>query len=135
MESAAGSNLFRHFIVMTGEINNPRLLVCPADTRKAAPDFQHFSNLNLSYFVGLDTDETRPSMWLTGDRNLVTNGVPVVPGLVVLGQGNKVGWSQTMHKGAGNIGLADGSVQQASDGSLPGLLQKTGTNVNRLAVP
>jgi hypothetical protein len=134
-ECQAGSNLFRHFTVMSNEINNPLILVCPADTRKPAKDFQHFSNTNLSYFVGLDADETRPAMWLDGDRNLVTNGAPAAPGLVVLTPQDTVTWSQTMHQGAGDIGLADGSVQQTGPESLRSLQISSGTNLIRLAMP
>jgi type II secretory pathway pseudopilin PulG len=135
MERVAGSNLFRHFSVMSNEINNPRLLNCPTDDRKPAVDFDHLSNSNLSYFVCLDADETLPSMWLTGDRNLVANGVLFAPGLVTITTNTNVGWSKKMHNRVGMVGLADGSVQQTTSQTVNALLQYTRTNLIRLAVP
>ncbi len=134
-EWQAGRNLFRHFSLMSKELNNPVILVCPSDDRPPAKSFATMSNTNLSYFVGLDADETMPAMFLTGDRNLVTNGVPVVPGLLVITAKDTVTWSDKMHRDAGNVGLADGSVQQTSNASFPPLILNSGTNVIRLAIP
>jgi D-aminopeptidase len=98
-------------------------------------DFANLSNSNLSYFVGLNADETFPTMILSGDRNLVTNGTDVVPGLVIVTTQTTVGWSAKMHNLAGNFGLADGSVQQGTGAGLQTYFSRTGTNINRLAVP
>ncbi|HXC97872.1 MAG TPA: type II secretion system protein [Verrucomicrobiae bacterium] len=135
MEFGTGSGMFRHFQVMSNELNDPKVLICPADDRKWAADFAHLNNNNLSFFVGLDTDETRPAMILSGDRNLITNHVDVVPGLIVLGTNAAVEWSTKMHNQSGNFGLADGSVQKGSSGTFRIFISRTGTNVNRLAVP
>jgi hypothetical protein len=135
MEWLAGTNMFKHFQIMSNEISSPFVLACPSDDRKPANDFATLSNSNISYFVGLDADETLPAMILAGDRNLVTNGVEVVPGLVVITPNTTVGWSGKMHKFAGNFGLADGSVQQSTSAVLQTYFSRTGTNVNRLAVP
>jgi type II secretory pathway pseudopilin PulG len=137
MEWLAGGNMFKHFQVMSNELNNPKILLCPSDDRDlpANYDFANLRNNNLSYFVGLDADETLPAMILSGDRNLVTNGVDAVPGLVVVTTKTTVGWSATMHKFAGNFGLADGSVQQGTGAGLQTYFSRTGTNINRLAVP
>ena len=135
MEWGAGGNMFRHFQVMAYEINYPEILVCPSDDRQVADSFTNMNNQNVSYFVGLDADETMPAMLLSGDRNLITNGVPIIPGLVVTKTGDTVEWSGTMHKFQGNVGLADGSVQQVSSAGLQRLLQRSGTNVIRLAIP
>ena len=135
MEFGAGDKMYMLFQVMSNEINNPKVLVCPADNRDPAADFTHLNNNNLSYFVGLDADETYPSMLFTGDRNLVTNGVAVIPGLVVIRTNDVAGWSGSIHKFVGNFGLADGSVQRGSRTTLQKFLSNTGTNVTRLAVP
>jgi prepilin-type N-terminal cleavage/methylation domain-containing protein/prepilin-type processing-associated H-X9-DG protein len=137
MEYAGGSNFFRHFQVMSNELNNPIVLICPQDSRKPADDFTNMSNANISYFVGLDADETWPAMPLAGDRKLLTNGVAVKPGLLVFGVTNAVSiaWQVKMHNGAGNVALADGSVQQFSSAALQQMLQNSGTNVIRLGVP
>jgi prepilin-type N-terminal cleavage/methylation domain-containing protein len=129
MEWLAGTNMFWHFRVMSNELNVPRVLTCPADERDPAQGFATLSNNNISYFVGLDSDETLPALWLAGDRNLVTNGVSVIPGLVVITTNETVGWSSKMHKGKGNMLSADGSVMLQRNITNPG------TNVNRLAVP
>lgn len=134
-EWLAGSNAFRHFVVMSNLFISPRPLICPSDDRQAAVDFAHMSNQNLSYFVGLDADELRPNMWLAGDRNLVTNTVATVPGLVLITEEDNVAWSKTMHKGAGNIALSDGSVEDTTTADLREPTLEAGTNLIRLAVP
>jgi hypothetical protein len=77
-------------------------------------------------------------MWLSGDRNLLTNNVAVGPGLVVINTAitnNPVTWSGQMHRQQGNICLSDGSVQQVNSAGLQQLMQKSGTNTIRLAIP
>jgi prepilin-type processing-associated H-X9-DG protein len=138
MEWAAGNNLFKHFQVMSNELINPIILLCPSDNDRHLPkndDFANFGNSNLSYFVGLDADETRPGMLLAGDRNLVTNGVPVVPGLVIITTNSAADWSTKMHNTTGNFLLADGRVQRGTGPGHQVYISRTGTNANRLAVP
>jgi len=135
MERPNPTNMFRNFQVMSNELSNPIVLICPTDRRKPAKDLASLKNENLSYFVGLDADETFPAMLLAGDRNLVVDGVSVGAGLLTLGATNQVGWSAKMHNFGGNVGLADGSVQQVTSSGLLRLIANSGTNVNRLAVP
>ena len=135
MEWGPGNDMFRHYQVMSNQLNNPAIMVCPSDNRKEASDFASFSNTNLSYFVGLDADETMPHMALAGDRNLVTNGIAVNAGLTTITPTIAVTWTITIHKTMGNVGLADGSVQQFSNAGIQQFFSRTGTNVNRLAVP
>ena len=135
MEWGAGSNVYLHVRVMTDQLNNPKVLICPADVRTPAPNFHNFGNSNLSYFVSLEADETMPGNILYGDRNLMKNGAPVVTGLLTLTKGDKTSWNTNMHNRAGNIALGDGSVQQVDDAGLQKYFQQSRTNVNRLAVP
>jgi prepilin-type processing-associated H-X9-DG protein len=135
LEYVPGGNAFRHFQCMSNEIKEVKFLVCPADDRLPARSFKELSNANVSYFVGVDADEAEPSLWLAGDRNLTTNGIPVGAGLVELKATNAIGWSKKMHKFVGNIVFADGSVQQLSQAGVNNAFGSTGTNVNRLAVP
>lgn len=135
MEWGAGSNMFRHYQRMSNELNNPKILICPADNRKRANDFAHINNQNLSYSVGLDADETFPAMPISGDRNLITNGKAAGPGLAIIGTNDVMSFSKAIHNVCGNVGLADGSVQQVTGSGLQQLFQKSGTNVNRLAIP
>ena len=125
---------FRHFQVMSNELNTPKILVCPADDRTAAASFARLKNQNVSYFVGLNADETRPQMLLTGDRN-VTNGMAPVHSVLELRPETPAGWTETIHHGVGNIGLADGSVQQVSTDSLRLFIKNSGDSTNRIALP
>jgi len=97
-----------------------------------------FNNVATSYFIGRDCDETNPQMLLSGDRNIgdytAVNGNPVttapfgyspstsptVSAGIVKALGTNVtatpwpGWTDKMHQRQGNLGLADGSVQQVT---------------------
>ena len=122
---------FRYFQVVSNELGNPKILVCPADTRVPAKDLgPGFSNANLSYFVGLDAEETYPSMFLYGDRNL-TNGLPIQEGILYLPPNRPVGFTHELHNCQGNIALADGSVQGFTSGRFSSVTGMT----NRLAMP
>jgi prepilin-type N-terminal cleavage/methylation domain-containing protein/prepilin-type processing-associated H-X9-DG protein len=149
------ANMFHIFLCMSNEINDPRVLICPSDTvlplRNAATNFAtntwgYNGNQYVSYAIGRDALDTAPAMVLSADRNifgpaasdsangglgnassneiaLSTNNVnsfakPTFPGYC--------GWSaSSIHQGAGNMGLADGSVQQASSSSLRSQLDST----------
>jgi hypothetical protein len=120
MEFITGSNAFRHFQVMSNELNTPKILICPNDSdhnRMVAANFEWMRNSNLSYFVGVDADETNVAMVLLGDRN-ITNGTPIRNGLLELTTNHPAGWNKEMHLKAGNLILTDGSVQQ---GGHPGI--------------
>ena len=135
--------------VMQNELNNPKIIICPADdshTITPNADFTGtpaapFNNSNCSYFVGRDADETYPAMMLSGDRNMCLSsnqanlpngayGYSPASGplgwIVALGTNARPGWTAKMHKGAGNVGLADGSVQQTSSASLQRLVSRNG---------
>lgn len=125
-----------HYECVSNELGTPKALVCPADTeRTTAVAFgRGFGNSNLSYFVSLDAAETVPQTILLGDRNLTSNDIPVGAGIHTLGPGATNGWAGGIHQGCGNIGLADGSVQQMSSERLQQhLLHHPQTN--RLAIP
>ena len=132
MEYAA--DVFRHFQVMSNELSTPKILVCPADNRTAAASFARLENQNVSYFVGLDATDVRPQMLLTGDRN-VTNGIAPEHSILKLVPDQPAGWTEALHNGVGNIGLADGSVQQVSIPGLQQMLKHTGDSTNRVALP
>jgi prepilin-type processing-associated H-X9-DG protein len=135
MEYLSSTEVFRHFQVISNELSTPKILVCPSDTRRAALDFPTLSNVNVSYFLSLDAADTNPSSLLAGDRNLVTNGVPVGSGLLKLMTNMNVGWTMSTHQGSGNVVLGDGSVQSFPSARLQEQSTNSGMKINRLAIP
>jgi competence protein ComGC len=100
-------------------LRTPEYLYCPADTtRMAATNFMDFSDANISYFFSLDAAEAYPQMILDGDDNLMVNGVQVKPGILNLWTNAAVAWTKERHRFNGNLGLADGSVQQVTIAGL-----------------
>jgi competence protein ComGC len=137
MELANGNTAWINFAVMSNELSTPKVLICPADkTRFYATSFTtYFNNSKVSYFVSLDATETQPQMFLSGDENFAIGGVPVRPGLLELSTNISVTWTTERHKFIGNIGLADGSVQQITTTDLEQAIQNTRGATNRLAIP
>ena len=135
-ECTTGAETYRLFQVMSNELSTPKILVCPNDDRAAAADFVHLNNSHVSYFVGLDAKETDPQMLLAGDRN-ITGGSAPEKGVLKLVPGEPVAWTSAIHNHSGNVGLADGSVQQFTSSGLFTALKNSGspTNTWRLALP
>lgn len=133
-ECAEDGNAFRHFQVMSNELGTPKILVCPADNRTAGASFARLKNQNVSYFVGLDAEEVQPQMLLTGDRN-VTNGTAPEQSVLKLVPDEPAGWTEAMHNGNGNVGMADGSVQQVTIDGLRNAIKHSGDATNRIALP
>lgn len=124
------------FGVLSNKLCDPRILLCPADSdRVAATNFlSKLANAQISYFVGLEADETRPQSLLSGDRNL-TNGTELHNGILELTPDRPPGWTEKIHRNQGNILVGDGSVQQYSTSALLKQLSHTGMVTNRLAMP
>jgi prepilin-type N-terminal cleavage/methylation domain-containing protein len=133
------------FLCMSNELSTPKILYCPSEfdtggatPRQAATTFggvaaanqiPYLSDLNVSYFIGVDVDESFPQMLLTGDHNIGGNGNPPTSAYaaVSVASENKffvslgtnfntaanVGpaWLDAGHSKQGNVGLGDGSVQ------------------------
>ncbi len=135
-EYETGADTYRHFQVMSTQLFNPRILICPADDRIAAASFDQMKNQNVSYFVDLDANESDPQRFLDGDRN-ITGGTEPENGILKLVPGGPASWTSAIHNNKGNVGLADGSVQTASNPVLHSLLQNSGdpTNTWRIALP
>jgi len=137
MEFACTGNVARVFEVMSNELNSPKILVCPTDAKRVQASLFNntLSNLNLSYFIGIDANEFSPAMFLSGDRNITTNSVQLSPGAVHLLRTNTfVGWTSGIHRNNGNVLIVDGSAQQWSNAELRAGLRGSGTT-NRIAVP
>jgi prepilin-type N-terminal cleavage/methylation domain-containing protein/prepilin-type processing-associated H-X9-DG protein len=134
--------------VMSNELSTPKILVCPSDERSAHTNFAlpnsgslatalMLRNDYVSYALGKDASDTQPAMVLTADRNMVgdraggaypanvpNNGYGNGPNKFAIMGTNYVAnsaipaWTDKMHQKQGNVGLADGSVQQHSTPKL-----------------
>ena len=135
-EFDTGADTFRHFQVMSNELSTPKILICPADTRTVADNFARLKNQNVSYFVGLEANDIYPERFLDGDRNIAGESEPE-NGILKLVPGGPIGWTSAIHNNQGNVGLADGSVQQYSSSALRQALKSSGdpTNTWRIALP
>jgi prepilin-type N-terminal cleavage/methylation domain-containing protein/prepilin-type processing-associated H-X9-DG protein len=109
----------------------------------AANTLPYTNDYNTSYFVGVDAADTNPNMFLTGDHNLGDGNPPTTAYCVAGGSAatacralgtnfinpaalSAVGWMDNMHSKQGNIGLADGSVQQFSKSRMQEALRNSG---------
>ncbi len=161
--------VFHFFMVMSNELSTPKVLLCPseADTgRQAATTFAgsavgtanavfYLNDLNVSYFVGVDAQDTFPQMFLAGDHNLGSGNPPTAP-YQAGGQNNSspnqnfavstgtnfpttstttIGWLDNMHAKQGNVALADGSVQQFSRQRLQEALRNSGDSGGNTSPP
>ena len=161
-----GQYLYQVFAVMSNELNTPKILACPAEydsTRTVATTFAssitagsgvaYVNSKNVSYFVGIDADETQPQMLLTGDHaagntgtannnnNASTAGwtgiyAPNATSTGTATNGNMAWMDNSQHGKQGNVGLSDGSVQGWSISKLrEGLKNTADLNNNRLLFP
>jgi hypothetical protein len=102
---------FRHLQVLSNELATPKILVCASDTRRPAQDFASFKNENLSYFVGVTAEYSRPDSILAGDRNLTNDWLG--PGTILRSGPNAFPrWTQEMHRFKGNLLFAGGQVEE-----------------------
>ena len=146
------AGVFGIFQCMSNELSTPKILYCPSEyeSRQAASTFSmvipsgsanaipYTNDLNVSYFVGVDAQDTYPGMFLTGDHNLGNGNPPTTsftPGNYFVSLGTNfqtstlnttVGWLDNLHSKQGNVGLADGSVQGFSKNRLQDSLKNTG---------
>lgn len=136
-EAIVKGDVFRVFQCMSNELSTPKILVCPADTRQMALNFESLRNANVSYFVGMDAEEANPRIWLAGDRNLEINGMPAGSGklISIATAAASIAWTPEIHQTSGSIGMGDGAVQIMTTVKLQSALQDTGTNTLRLAFP
>jgi len=147
MEWAELGSVYPIFSVMSNELNTPKVLICPEDKDRVSatifgtsvpPGSNQVGFTNdayVSYFVGLDAEETQPQMWLAGDSNLESYGKAIPHGLIYLRTNAPIRWGAGRHKHQGNVGLADGSVQGYSDTRMRASLVATAHATNRLVFP
>ena len=55
-----------HFLVMSNELSTPTVLICPADKKQAATDWEHLRAANVTYQVrsGEGVNDTDPQQVL-----------------------------------------------------------------------
>lgn len=112
---------YRHFQSLAGGLETPKLLICPADTRTAATNFATLQNANISYFVGVDADYSKPMSLLAGDGNLSSPQT-----LLRAAAGGALLWTAKQHHFKGNVLFADGHVEEL--GGLSGNRLATAQN-------
>jgi len=136
LELVESGIVYPHFLVMSNELNTPKILFCPQDRNHSiTSSFTNLGDTNISYYVGVDAQATRPQMFLAGDRNLEVDRVVPLPGLLTLTTNSVLGWTKDMHRRRGYVLLVDGSVHLADSKRLVQLLKSSGSIANRLAIP
>lgn len=137
MELTTGPNAWRTFQVMSNELCTPKVVICPIEeghSRFFATNFITFCNSNVSFFVGVDANETDPASILYGDHN-ITNGMPIRNGILMLTTNRPSGWTSDIHNKVGNLAFADGSVRQVTIDDLQTVVANSGMESNRLQMP
>lgn len=131
------SEVYRHFLAASNEISDPKVLICPADSKRSAvTSFAALHNQNLSYLVELNAQETLPTMMLAGDRHLSSNGIALPNGCYLISTQQVLGWGRDLHGPVGgNVGLTDGSVQLVNITDLARLRASQQIATNWLAIP
>ncbi|HVR36940.1 MAG TPA: type II secretion system protein [Methylomirabilota bacterium] len=150
-----GQSNYVHYAQMSNELSTPKVVICPSDDRAprtnflwrtppATADFRN--NEAVSFFTGVDGDETKPQTPLSGDRNLGNAAAgaqnPVPTGLYLqtatvnmTANSNTVAWSESIHNKNGNVVLGDGSVQQFTTSQLRRQYQNADDTLNRTLFP
>jgi prepilin-type N-terminal cleavage/methylation domain-containing protein len=142
-DGTRGRSVLDHYRAISNEVNTPKVYACPSDasrTRAINFDTTLSNPLNnsanqISYFVGTNANEVYPQTVLSGDRNVTKGGTVAANGSTVTYNLNTTtgesdaGWDPTLHQNAGNLGLADGSVLQATPQTIR---RQTGAHMSSL---
>ena len=136
MELMNSSEAWRAFQVMSNELSTPKVLVCEEDkTHTYGTNFDDSLKHHISYFVSLDATGTDPQSIVFGDSAFEFHKTNVPSGFFNLVSNNPPRWSSIRHRGAGNVALADGSVQSRTDKNLIQTLTATSLTTNRIFIP
>ncbi len=138
---------WQHFYLLSNEIVTPKVLHCPSDAERGpaqnfgdSPDgLAHPQNQNhaVSFAIGTEARPAEPRSHVVTDRNAVGEtdqsncGVAGVPDFITIFGHHPAGlvraeWDGTIHRFGGNVGLADGSVQQFTSRALFEHMLQTG---------
>jgi len=109
---------YRQFTALSNELATPAVLICKEETlRLPAASFNSLQNSNLSYFVGVNADFSRPDDILAGDRNLVCSPSPS-PTILRTSSGAVFWWTSGLHQLKGNTLFTDGHVEEWDNNSF-----------------
>lgn len=125
---------FRHLQVLSNEMGDPKILLCAADTRAPASSFQSLKNDNVSYFIGVTAEYSKPDSVLAGDRN-ITNPALGAGTVVRIGSNDVAAWTGEMHEYRGNLLFADGRAELFNNAGLLGALGHSGLAKSTLLTP
>jgi len=153
---------WRHFQMFSEEIGSTKLLICPGDVLRKANEALDFTdvvgrglqepgkqNAAVSYFIGLEADETKPSSILFGDRHLGPSDSALhyryATNITATGT-NAVVWSKLvnqytapMHGSVGVYLLSDGSMGSGGNEKIQEQLrlseQSYGAKANQFILP
>jgi hypothetical protein len=130
-----GEQVVRVFQSLSNELSTPKIIVCPADSRTEALNWNQLTTNNISYFLGFSASENLPQTILAGDRNLTVNGRRGSGRVEISGGSQSAEWDSSMHRLQGNVCLGDGSVQQMSNTRMGEHLKNTGVETNVMLFP
>jgi prepilin-type N-terminal cleavage/methylation domain-containing protein len=130
---------WKHFAALSNHIIRPRLLRCPRDFEKTFADnfsaeisgLLALTNAAVSYGVGTEARDDRPSMHIVSDRNVIgtefgTCNPAGLPNVVTVLKPETSFWDKKIHEKSGNMALTDGSAHQFTQTSLKDHLRLTG---------
>ncbi len=112
-----------HFKRCSNEIASLRVIVCPTDiSRKPGTNWTRLDGMsNISYFIGLAANDTKPQTIVAGDSNITGGGGGLDPSWsIFLGSSIDAAWDDRFHKKNGNLAMPDGSVKNTKTESLRG---------------
>ena len=127
---------YRQFQALSNELVVARLLACKADLQRTNADtFATLKNVNVSYFVGVDADFSRPDSVLAGDRNLACNPASPNPTILHTTGGASFWWTRDVHAFKGNVLYADSHVEEWNNLSLNNAFKYNPYEIDDLFLP
>lgn len=108
---------FRHFQAISNDVNEPKVFRCPVDFRTPAETMAKLKNENISYFIAVTAEVSRPVSLLAGDRNIVDPGGQS-GSILKIAATSKPQWTRDGHEYKGNLLFAGGHVERTGNAGL-----------------
>ena len=109
---------YRQFQALSNELVVARILACKSDLlRTNADSFSTLQNANLSYFVGVNADFSKPNSLLSGDRNIACNPASASP--TILHTTSGAGWWWTSLKSTPSKATSSTPTATLKNGTIP----------------